>query len=246
MEFQDKTALVTGAGSGIGRETALALAREGASVVLAGRTAGRLAEVVARVEAAGGKARAVPADLSDVDSLRRLAEAAGDVDILVNNAGVFPFAPTLEQGLATFEELFDTNVRGPFFLTAALVPQMVARGSGSVVNVSSIAGLQGLPDTAVYGATKAALDSLTRAWASEFGGSGVRVNSVAPGNTRTDNVVKMLGEESFEEWGRTSNTLGRLGHPSEIAEVILFLASSRSSYINGVTLPVDGGFVIKG
>ncbi|MFL6056375.1 MAG: SDR family NAD(P)-dependent oxidoreductase [Actinoallomurus sp.] len=246
MELLDQIALVTGGGSGIGRDTALALAREGAFVIVAGRNADRLAEVVAAIEASGGKARAVPADVSDIDSLRRLAEEAGEVDILVNNAGVFPFAPALKQGLDDFEQMFNTNVRGPFFLTAALAAKMVAKNSGSIINVSSIAGLQGLPNAAAYGATKAALDSLTRGWAAEFGGSGVRVNSVAPGNTRTENVLKALGEEEFEEWGRTSNPLGRLGRPSEIAEAIVFLASPRSSYITGVTLPVDGGFIVRG
>lgn len=168
------------------------------------------------------------------------------MDILVNNAGVFPFARTLEQGLEDFERLFDTNVRGPFFLTAAVAAKMVAKGWGTIINVSSIAGLRGLPDAAAYGATKAALDSFTRAWAVEFGGSGIRVNSVAPGNVRTDRALKTLGEEEFEEWARTSNPLGRPARPSEIAEAIVFLASPRSSYITGVTLPVDGGYTVRG
>ncbi|MEW1846294.1 SDR family oxidoreductase [Nonomuraea angiospora] len=246
MELQNQTALVTGGGSGIGRATALVLAREGAFVIVAGRSAGHLAETVAEIEAAGGRARAVPTDLNDLDALRRLADGAGDVDILVNNAGVYPFMPTPKQDLESFMQVFDTNVRGPFFLTAALAPKMGARGSGSIVNVSSIAALQGIRDAAAYGATKAALDALTRSWAAEFGDRGVRVNSVAPGNTRTDNVVKALGEEMFEEWGRTGNPLGRLGRPEEVAEAILFLASPRSSYITGVTLPVDGGYVARG
>lgn len=241
MELQHQTALVTGGGSGIGRATALALAREGAFVIVTGRRTDHLADVVNQIEACGGKARAIPADISDLDSLQRLAEQAGEVDILINNAGVFPFAPTPTQDPEVFEHLLDTNVRGPFFLTAALVGKMAAKGSGVIINVSSTAGLRGFPDAAAYGATKAALDALTRAWAVEFGGSGVRVNSVAPGATRTGQALKARGEKEFEQWGRTGNPLGRLGEPGEIAEAIVFLASPRAGYITGVTLPVDGG-----
>jgi NAD(P)-dependent dehydrogenase (short-subunit alcohol dehydrogenase family) len=246
MELQNQTALVTGGGSGIGRAAALALAREGAFVIVAGRNADRLAEVVAEIKAAGGEARDIAADISDLGSLQRLAEEAGEVDILVNNAGVYPFALAMKQGLEEFDRMFNTNVRGPFFLTAALAVKMVAKGSGTVINVSSTAGLRGFPGAAAYGATKAALDSFTRAWAAELGGSGVRVNSVAPGTIRTDNALKTRGEKEFEEVGRRSNPLGRLGRPDEIAEVILFLASPRSSYITGVTLPVDGGSMSLG
>jgi NAD(P)-dependent dehydrogenase (short-subunit alcohol dehydrogenase family) len=245
MELQNQIALITGGGSGIGREAALLLAREGAVVIISGRNAARGADTVAAIEAAGGKARFVAADLSDLASVRRLAEDVGEVDILVNNAGVFPFSPTLEQGLDAFEELFDTNVRGPYFLTAALVEKMSARGSGSIVNVTTIAAQSGMPVAGVYGATKAAFDSLTRTWATEFGKSGVRVNAVAPGHTRTDNVVDMIGEEAFEQAG-AATPLARLGRPSEIAEAILFLASPRSSYITGTTLAVDGGFLAAG
>lgn len=246
MELQNQTALVTGGGSGIGRAAALALAREGAFVIVAGRNVDRLAEVVAEIKATGGEARGIPADISDPDSLQLLAEEAGEVDILVNNAGIYPFAPTLEQAVGEFDLMFATNVRGPFFLTAALAAKMVAKGSGAIVNVSSTAGLRGFPGAAAYGATKAALDSLTRAWATEFGGSGVRVNSVAPGTIRTEEALKTRGENEFEEMGRRSNPLGRLGRPDEIAEAIVYLASPRSSYITGVTLLVDGGLHATG
>jgi NAD(P)-dependent dehydrogenase (short-subunit alcohol dehydrogenase family) len=246
MELQKQTALVTGGGSGIGRAAALVLAGAGAFVIVAGRNADRLAKVVAEIKAAGGEARGISADMGDLDSLQRLVEEAGEVDILVNNAGIYPFGPTQQQGVEGFDQMFGTNVRGPFFLTAALTVKMVAKGSGTVINVSSTASLRGFPGAAAYGATKAALDSLTRAWAAEFGGSGVRVNSVAPGTIRTDNALKTRGEKEFEEVGRRSNPLGRLGRPDEVAEAILFLASPRSSYITGVTLPVDGGSMSVG
>jgi NAD(P)-dependent dehydrogenase (short-subunit alcohol dehydrogenase family) len=245
VQLHNQTALVTGSTSGIGRETALLLAEEGAFVIVSGRNTGKGADTVAAIEAAGGRAKFVTADLSDLDSVRHLSEAAGEVDILVNNAGAFPFAPTLEQGLDAFTTLVDTNIRGTYFLTAALVKKMAAKGAGSIVNVSSIAGLSGMAVASVYGGTKAAIDSFTRAWAVEFGGSGVRVNAVAPGHTRTDNVVDMIGEETFEELGRKV-PLSRLGSAREIAEAIVFLASPKASYITGVTLAADGGFMAHG
>jgi NAD(P)-dependent dehydrogenase (short-subunit alcohol dehydrogenase family) len=245
VQLQNHTALVTGSTSGIGREAALLLAAEGAFIIVSGRNAAKGADTVAAIEAAGGRAKFLAADLGDMDSVRRLAEAAGEVDILVNNAGAFPFAPTLEQGLDTFTTLVDTNMRGTYFLTAALVKQMAARGTGSVVNVTTIAGLSGVGGTSVYGATKAAIDSLTRTWAVEFGGSGVRVNAVAPGHTKTDNVVDMIGAEAFEALG-AQVPLGRLASAREIAEAIVFLASPKASYITGVTLAADGGFMALG
>jgi NAD(P)-dependent dehydrogenase (short-subunit alcohol dehydrogenase family) len=245
VQLQNQTALVTGSTSGIGRETALLLAAEGAFVIVSGRNPAKGADTVAAIQAAGGRAKFVAADLSDMDSVGRLAEAAGEVDILVNNAGAFPFAPTLEQGLDTFTTMVDTNVRGTYFLTAAVVAKMAAKGSGSIVNVSSIAGLSGMAVASVYGATKAAVDSFTRTWAVEFAKSGVRVNAVAPGHAKTDNVVDMIGEEAFEELG-TKVPLGRVASAREIAEAIVFLASPKASYITGVTLAADGGFMALG
>jgi NAD(P)-dependent dehydrogenase (short-subunit alcohol dehydrogenase family) len=240
MELLDKRALVTGGTAGIGRETAKLFAREGASVVISGRDAGRGAETVAEIEADGGRARFIMADNADLASVERLAAEAGDVDILVNNAAVFPFAPTLEQDVATYETLFDTNVRAPYFLTAALAPKMLAKGAGSIINISTIAAIVGMPGASVYSATKAALDSLTRTWAAEFGGSGVRVNTISPGHTHTDSAVTQIGAAEFQALGERS-ALARTADPKEIAEVVLFLASERSSYVTGASLTVDGG-----
>ncbi|MFF0040254.1 SDR family NAD(P)-dependent oxidoreductase [Streptomyces mirabilis] len=166
MEFRDRKALVTGGATGIGFATARLLAREGAEVVIAGRSEEAGAKAAAVL---GGRARFLQADLRDPESVRRLVEEASDVDVLVNNAGAFPFAPTAEQGLNAFQQLFETNVQGPFFLTAALAQKMAARGGGSIVNVTTIAAQRGIPGTAAYGSTKAAVESLTRTWAVEFG-----------------------------------------------------------------------------
>lgn len=139
IEFRDRKALVTGGATGIGFATARLLAREGAEVVIAGRSVEAGAKAAAVLGEHGGRARFLQADLRDPESVRRLVEEASDVDVLVNNAGAFPFAPTAEQGLDAFQQLFETNVQGPFFLTAALAQKMAARGGGSIVNVTTIA-----------------------------------------------------------------------------------------------------------
>ncbi|MFI9817620.1 SDR family NAD(P)-dependent oxidoreductase [Saccharothrix variisporea] len=240
MELKGQVALVTGSTAGIGREAARVLAAAGAEVVVTGRSAERAAEVVREIEGDGGVARFVVADMADLGDVRRLAEEAGEVDILVNNAGIYPFAPTAEQSVETFELLFDVNVRALFFLTAALAPKMVAKGSGSIVNVSSTAAAVGFPGAAAYSATKAAIESLTRTWAMEF--EGVRVNTVSPGAVATDTVLAN-NPDAAEQIGK-STPLGRVGQAREIAEAVLFLASPRSSYVNGANLLVDGGRAI--
>ena len=174
-------ALVTGATSGIGRATALRLALDGWEVIVHGRSSERGAGVVREIGANGGRARFLAADLRDLDSIRRLTEEAGPVDVLVNNAGVSWFGPTADIDVTTYDELFDGNVRSAYFLVAGIAPDMAARSSGSIISLASMAGQIGLAAGAAYGATKAALSSLTRSWAAEFSPAGVRVNAVAAG-----------------------------------------------------------------
>jgi NAD(P)-dependent dehydrogenase (short-subunit alcohol dehydrogenase family) len=238
MELEQQRALVTGATSGIGRAVAIKLAEAGADVIVVGRDAQRGAGTVAAIEADGGSASFIAADLNDLDSVMALAEQAGDVDILVNNAGIYAFAPTHETEVDDFEATFDTNVRGPFFLTAALAPKMAARGGGSIVNVATMVAHFGLPGASAYGASKAALVSLTQTWAAEYGPQGVRVNAVSAGTTRTEGTAAM--GDDLDALAQTS-PLGRPASADEIAEAIVFLASPRSSYINGAILPADGG-----
>ena len=162
------TALVTGATSGIGRATALRLARDGWYVVVHGRNPQRGDEVVHEVEAQGGRARFVAADLNDLASVRALVDEVGAVDVLVNNAGASWFGATAELDEATFDDLFAANVRSAYFLVAGIAPGMAERSTGSIINIASMAGQIGLAGGAAYGATKAALSSMTRSWAAEF------------------------------------------------------------------------------
>jgi NAD(P)-dependent dehydrogenase (short-subunit alcohol dehydrogenase family) len=236
MELLDHTALVTGGTAGIGLESARLLASEGASVIVSGRDRIRGAHAADLV---GATARFVQADMSDADSVNSLVQQCGEVDIVVNNAGSFPSASTVEQTRAAFETMFDINVRGAYFLVAGLVPGMLRRGRGSIVNITTMAAFKGIPGASGYSASKAALESLTRTWAAEFGAAGVRVNSVAPGPTRTPGVAAAWGNTN-EELGR-SLPLRRTAFASEIAEAVLFLCSPRSSFITGSTLHVDGG-----
>ena len=235
-DLQGKRALVTGATSGLGRAIALRLASDGAEVIVHGRDAGRGAETVEAIRTTGGKASFVQADLGDAASVARLAEQVGQVDVLVNNAGFWVTGPTVGFDVASFDAMFAASVRAAFVLVAALAPGMVARGSGSIINIGSMAGSIGLAGGAAYGATKAALGSLGQSWAAEYGPSGVRVNTVAAGPiyTRSDS------REMFETLGATT-ALKHASQPEEIAEVVAFLASPRASYVTGAIMAADGG-----
>ena len=234
--LQPRTALVTGATSGIGKAAALRLALDGFDTIVHGRDASRGAEVVDAIERSGGRGRFAGADLSDPGEVARLAGEAGDVDVLVNNAGFSVFGATAELKVDDFDALFASNVRAPYFLVAALAPAMVSRGQGSIINVSSMAGQIGLAGSAAYSASKAAMSALARAWAAEFSPSGVRVNAVAPGPVYTTGASR----DRIAALGATT-LLNRAAEPDEVAEVISFFASARSSYVTGAVFAVDGG-----
>jgi NAD(P)-dependent dehydrogenase (short-subunit alcohol dehydrogenase family) len=239
-----RTALVTGSTSGIGQAIAERLAADGAHVIVTGRRVDIGAKVVAAIEERGGRATFVRGDLATGAGVAALAAAVmsvanGRLDVLVNNAAA------LVGGRATVdtpEELIDTvlatNVKAPILITAALVPAMLERGSGSVINIGSINGVTGMNGAALYGASKAALHSLTKSWAAEWGRRGVRVNTVAPGPTTTE-----WNEQNADRLAPMIAAVpsGRMSTPAEIAAVAAFLASDDASHVHGATIAVDGG-----
>jgi NAD(P)-dependent dehydrogenase (short-subunit alcohol dehydrogenase family) len=243
FNFTGKTALITGSTSGIGRATANQLAAAGAHVIINGRDPVRGEETVAAIRATGGVADFVAADLADVASVRMLAKRAkelggGHVDILVNNAARASFGPSTEVSIDDIDAAIAINVKAPFVLLAELVPDMVERGSGVIVSVSTMVANFGLSGMALYGSSKAALQLLTKAWAAEFGPQGVRVNAVSPGPTRTEgSVARGAGLDRLA----STTPVGKPGTAEDVAAAIVFLASDAARHIHGAILPVDGG-----
>jgi NAD(P)-dependent dehydrogenase (short-subunit alcohol dehydrogenase family) len=244
MRLKNKVALVTGATSGIGRATARAFAREGARVIVAGRDQERGESAVAAIERDGGTAVFVRADLSNREGAEHLAAEArrvfGVIDILVNNAGTFSFGPTAATTEADYDTMMDTNVKAPFFLTAALAPAMAQQGNGKIINITTAAAHAGMPGAAAYGASKAALALLTKSWALEFGPAGVNVNAISPGPIETPGT-KAMGAG----FGRIVETVPvkRAGQTEEIAAAAVYLASDEADFIHGASLAVDGGLL---
>jgi NAD(P)-dependent dehydrogenase (short-subunit alcohol dehydrogenase family) len=236
MRLQGKTALITGGTAGIGRAIAQAFTREGARVIITGRDQER---GHATAIAIGGGATYIKSDMSSMEDVRALARAAtevlGQVDILVNNTGIATFAPTHDLAEADYDAMFATNTKGTYYLTAALVPAMVQRGKGKVINITTMAGAFGMPGLAAYGASKAAIDLLTKAWAAEYGPSGVNVNAIAPGPIRTERSGAGTDQMASVAPAR------RPGRPEEIAAAAVYLASDDADFVHGVILPVDGG-----
>ncbi|MHB1874390.1 MAG: SDR family NAD(P)-dependent oxidoreductase [Streptosporangiaceae bacterium] len=237
-----RTALVTGASRGIGAAAALALDRAGARVALVARDAAALAAVAA------GLTRdpvLLPADLGAAESpaeVARLAsEQLGGVDVLVNNAAAAARLPTVETTAGLIDELLAVNVRAPLLLAAALAPAMMARGGGSIINVTSVSGLVGTPNRAAYAASKGALDAATRSLAIELGPSGIRVNAVAPGVVDTALWERNKAIPGVIESVQAQTPLRRWGRPDDIADVIVFLASDAARFVTGQTISVDGG-----
>src|SRR5436190_15279120 len=243
MTTNGLSALITGGTSGIGRAVANKLGQLGIHVLVVGRNTERGEKTAAEIRAAGGKADFISSDLRDASSAREVARRAvalgnGHVDILINNAGVFPFGPTHETTEKVFDSVYALNVKAPYFLVAELAPLMAKRGKGAIVNVSTMVADYGAAGMSLYGSSKAAINLLTKVWAAEYGPSGVRVNAVSPGPTRTEGT-KAMGE-GLERLAAEAPA-HRPATADEIAEAIVFLATDRSSFIQGAKLAVDGG-----
>ncbi|MFI6031431.1 SDR family NAD(P)-dependent oxidoreductase [Amycolatopsis magusensis] len=239
MNLSNRTALVTGSTDGIGVAIARALAAEGARVLVSGRDTARGEKVAAAIAEAGGQADFVRADLAEGLSAAR-ALATEPIDILVNNAAMLLAPqPTAEVAEETIDRALAVNIKAAFLLTGLIAPGMAARGHGAIVNLGSINGLNGSAGSALYSTTKAAMHSLTKSWADEYGPSGVRVNTVAPGPTTTEKTAKW-DEHIAPLIARAPSR--RTSKPEEIAQAVVFLAGAHASNIHGALLTVDGGF----
>lgn len=253
--LQDKVAVITGASSGIGRQAAEAFGREGAKVVVTGRSEERLKEVTDAITGAGGTATAVVADLEQDTAADTIVggalDAYGRVDILVNNAGVgWQFGLDHPGTMAGIHEASLDNWRaviggvdleGYYAMIHAVLPHLMEQGSGSIVNVSSMAGITGLYDAHAYTAAKGAIANLSRSMAITYIKQGVRTNTVCPGFVDTPMIAPVVGAFDDPAVAGALTPIGRPARPEEIANAILFLASEEASYVNGATLVVDGG-----
>lgn len=251
MTFQGKVAIVTGGTSGIGRETAHQLALAGAKVVLSGRRPEEGSAVASAINAAGGVAVFVQADVSQESQVEHLVAETlrhfGRLDIAFNNAGIEHASPLTEITADDYRKVFDINVLGVLLSQKHEIPAMLKTGGGSIINTSSILGHIALPGAAIYNASKHAVEGITKTAALELAGQGIRVNAVAPGAIATDMIDRFAGEEGAESRQQLAarHPLGRLGQAREIAAAVLYLASDAASFTTGISLPVDGGYLAQ-
>lgn len=251
-DLTGRVAVVTGGGRGIGQATALLLAQAGADLVIAARRQDRLDETAVEIAAATGRrCLAVSADVRDPASVKALIEAAiteyGRIDILINNAGRGSHAPLRTMATQTWNEDVALNLNAAFYCSQAAYPHLKANGNGAIVNISSLAGVNGTMGVGAYSAAKAGLQQFTRVAAAEFGPKGVRVNCVAPGMIATELAQKGWAKSGFDALGACQAfPLRRPGKPEEVAQAVLFLASDAASYVTGETLTVGGGPQLKG
>jgi 3-oxoacyl-[acyl-carrier protein] reductase len=243
MRLHNKVVIITGAGQGIGRATALLFAREGARVVVADINQALATQVASEIAKLQGVALAVQLDVASADSVEAAITAtlawAGRVDVLVNNAGITRDARLVKMTEAQWEAVIDVNLKGVWLCGRAVAPHMIAQGSGSIINVSSIVGRRGNFGQSNYAATKAGVIAMAQTWARELGPSGIRVNAVAPGFIITEMTSTI--PEKVASGIKEQTSLRRFGTPEELANVYLFLASDESSFISGSVIEVNGG-----
>lgn len=246
MRLEGRSALVTGAGRGIGLAVAAALAEAGAHVSLAARSFDEVEAAAASITAAGGSARALRLDVTDVAAVDQVVGETGPYDVLVNNAGMSRHVAFLDATPKHFDPVMDVNVRAAFFVSRAVAQGLVtARRGGSIVTVSSQMGHVGGPERAVYCASKHAVEGMTKALAIELGPHGIRVNTVCPTFIETDLTRRSLAEPAFRDWVLSKIKLGRMGQVEDVMGPIVFLASDAASMITGSALMIDGGWTAE-
>ena len=250
-EFEGRVALVTGGGSGIGRASAIALAREGAKVVIGNRNVQRGEETVAMIQKAGGTASFKKTDVTVAAEIKALVDHAvktyGGLDLAFNNAGVEgDVAPLVEQTEASYNAVMDVNVKGVWLSMKYEIPLMLERGGGAIVNCSSVAGLIGFPNMAIYMASKHAVIGLTKVAAIEYSAQGIRINAVNPAVIDTEMVDRLaVGLSMKKDELAPLHPIGRIGRVEEVAEAVVWLCSGKSSFVTGHSLIVDGGFTAR-
>lgn len=243
MRLGQKVAIVTGAGSGIGKAIARAFVREGANVVIAGRDHGKLKQTAAEI---GVKCAVVAADVSKGEDVLTLVEATVDnfkrIDILVNNAAVLLPGTAEQLSEEDFDQTFAINVRGLWLLSRAVLPQMRAAGGGSIINIGSVLSTLGARNRVAYAASKGAVLAMTRAMALDHAAENIRVNCICPGIVETEMVAKFNMDESARRQRLAMHPAGRFGRPQDVAGLAVFLASDESAWITGTAQTVDGGY----
>jgi len=246
MRVKDKVVIITGGGSGIGKETGILFAKEGAKVVIADVNEKAGAETVELIKNAGGEAFFARLDVSNREQAKQVVKETiakyGRLDVLINNAGIIQDALVVKMTEEQWDKVININLKGPFNCIQAVVGQMISQGSGVILNISSIVALYGNVGQTNYAATKAGLVGMTKTLAKELGKKGIRVNAVAPGfiytpmtETMPENILEMMKEKT---------PLKRLGTPADVASTLLFLASDEASFINGAVISVDGGLLL--
>lgn len=248
--LQGKVALITGCSVGIGEAIARRFAREGASVVITGRRKHLLDKIVADIAREGGRAGSVAGSVADESHARAAVDQAvrtfGKLDVLVNNAGIGAFGKQLhETDDATWDEVLAVNLTGAFRMTRASVPAMLKAGGGSIINISSIASLVGIPMLAAYSASKGGMDSLTRCTAIDYAKQGIRCNAVTAGLVDTPMAAGLINDPEKLAWVMNMYPLGRPGKPEEVASLVLYLASDESAWVTGGLFPIDGGMTAQ-
>lgn len=250
FSLDGQVALVTGASGGIGRQIAYGLAMSGAQVALAGRSPERLEETKTLIDADGGVASVFPSDLGqvgEVDSLlRNITNSMGEIDILVNCAGINRREPVLEVSAETFSEIMDINVRVPYFLSQGVIPNMIRKGAGKIINIGSLTTSWGVGNLSIYGMSKSAIGQMTRVMAVEWAPHHVQVNCICPGWIKTDLTRPLWDDPGRSSWILERVPANRPGIPDDLVGISIYLASNASSYTTGQTFYVDGGFMAGG